>query len=457
LLPPGVSIGMALLTRRVLLSLAMGILCGHAILAGSIPSVPRSIAVQVASVTFNPGNFRLVLFSLLVGAFITLIRASGGVKALVSVIGRRSRLTTDKYAYLLTYLLGSVLFLETWSNVLTNCTVVGPLYDRLGISRERLAYFAHTIGINIVAIVIVNSWGAFYLVLLSSQNAANPLGLVLKSVVFNFFSLFSLLLVAIVMASGLTLGRMPGIPTFSTNLASSYREAETANVDSNSGNTQGSSKVSYLAAPVATLILSVLGALYATGNGSFSAGSGTWSVLFAVILSTGVLWGQLLLDRVFPIKALVQKTFEGIIRFSGMGLLIILALSLGDLCARLGTGVYMASLLTGVIAVGFLPLLTFLLGAVMSFGTGTSYGTFSVLVPITLPIAQQTGIDPALMFGASIAGGVFGDNCSPISDTSIITSMAAEIPVIEHVTTQLPYALLAALLAAGAYILVGFT
>jgi Na+/H+ antiporter NhaC len=141
--------------------------------------------------------------------------------------------------------------------------------------------------------------------------------------------------------------------------------------------------------------------------------------------------------------------------FLEIAILIVLALTLGDVCKQAGTGTFLGEMARQGLPGFLVPAVVFALGAVMSFATGTSYGTFSILVPIALPMADAVGLDPALLFGACIAGGVFGDNASPISDTTIVTSMATGVPVVEHVKTQLPYALVAASLAVGGYLVLG--
>ena len=138
-----------------------------------------------------------------------------------------------------------------------------------------------------------------------------------------------------------------------------------------------------------------------------------------------------------------------------IGALIALAMTIGDVCKQVGTGTYLADIVKQGVPMFLLPALVFALSCVISFATGTSYGTFAIMVPIVMPMSSAIGINPALMFGACIGGGVFGDNCSPISDTSILTGMISEVKVIEHVRTQIPYALVTASASILLYIVFG--
>ena len=201
--------------------------------------------------------------------------------------------------------------------------------------------------------------------------------------------------------------------------------------------------------------MTVLASLYVTGGGEITRGDGSKSVLYAVAFSLAVTSLVLLARREYGFLEIEDRILAGMSEFFPVGILIVFALSLGDLTQQLGTGLFITGFVGDFLPQGALPALVFLLGAGMSFATGTSYGTFSIMVPIALPLAAATGISPELMFGAVIAGGLFGDNCSPISDSTIVTCIGAEVKIIDHVTTQLPYALLSAAITAAVFLLLG--
>lgn len=208
--------------------------------------------------------------------------------------------------------------------------------------------------------------------------------------------------------------------------------------------------------PLAVLVGGVVLSMWLTGDGNIAAGDGSASVLYAVIAAIVALAALLRIEGTFDLASIEQKLLAGMAEFLEVAVLIVLALALGDMNRELGTGLYIAQVLQGSMPTALLPALVFITGAAMSFATGTSYGTFSIMVPIALPISAATGSSPELMFGACIAGGVFGDNCSPISDTTIVSAMSANVSAIEHARTQLPYALIAAAITACGYLALGF-
>jgi Na+/H+ antiporter NhaC len=209
--------------------------------------------------------------------------------------------------------------------------------------------------------------------------------------------------------------------------------------------------------PIAVMVLMMPLSLYLTGDGNIMEGEGSTSVLWAVLSGLGVAWVLLLLQRGASIDDLTRTGLRGAGGLVPMALILLLALSLGDVAQSLGTGQYVAQVTEGVLPpVIFLPLV-FLVGAGIAFSIGSSWGTFAIMLPIAVPAAEAMGLPLAPFVAASLSGGVFGDHSSPISDTTIISSMAAATDHIDHVRTQLPYALTAGSVAVVAFALLGAT
>jgi tetracycline resistance efflux pump len=447
LAPPVIAIAVACGTKRVLSALLAGIVCAMLILSSSQPYLAPVRALDYLIETLAaPDSLRLVVFSVLVGGLLKLIRDSGGFDAFALALGRWRGAYGKPTVYSLTWIFGASLILETWSNVLINGVTMGSLYERLGISRARLAYFVHTIGINVVALVLINSWGAFYLALVTAQGVNDPLQLVIAAMPYALYCWISLLVVAAVMFGGFTPRSLRELERGSTAVAPPI---VTNTVDARAP------LLRHMFVPIASLLGIVFLGLWATGQGSITAGDGSASILYAVVGTILLTVAMLRIDGVFTTAQAGQKVVDGSSQFLKVGVLIVMALALGKLTKDLGTGQFVAQLLQTSMPTQIIPALVFVIGAIMSFATGTSYGTFSIMVPIALPIGAATGIDPALLLGACIAGGVFGDNCSPISDTSIVTSLATGVPVVDHTRTQLPFALVAAALATLGYLWLG--
>ncbi len=443
ILPPLVALGIALWKKQIIPALLVGCLAGEFILISSNFSnvffhfLERSVQVGGAE-----GNLKLIVFSLFIGGLIALIEESGGFAGFIKYLEKRPGFASKRGSFLLTWIIGIVIIFECWGNILINGTTLKSLYDKLGLSREKLAYFIHTIAINVVAVAIINSWGAYYMSVLSTQDVQNPFSLVLSSIPYNFYSISSLLLVAIVMITGKDIGPMS---TTTTREANSIREGVAGSKGS----------ISNLLVPVGAMIVTLMATLYYTGEGTFSNGSGTTAVFYGVIFALVAVSVLILAKRELSLAQLMETFFQGVGKFTSVGVLLVLALVLGELCKELGTGLYIAELAKQNVPTFLVPALIFIISGIMAFSTGTSYGTFAIMFPIALPIASLTGIEPSILIGASLSGGIFGDNCSPISDTSIVTSIASEVEVVQHVRTQLPYALIAGSFAIICFLIVG--
>jgi len=213
------------------------------------------------------------------------------------------------------------------------------------------------------------------------------------------------------------------------------------------------SKARYMLIPLITLITSMVGFMYYTGNGVLAEGSGSKSVLYATVLAIVVAYFLMIGSRKFTHHQLVDTGFKGMGELMPLVAIVLLSLTLGASLKELGTGVFVASLVGDYLPIYLIVPVLFLTGAVMSFTTGTSWGTFAILIPIGVPLIQALGLPPSLVVGAILGGGIFGDHCSPISDTSAVSAIASGCDLLTHVKTQLPYALFGGGLTFLAYLI----
>jgi len=457
LIPPVVAIGLALWKKQLVPSLFLGIWIGEMFMAkGNVFSAFLATLDNSLRIVGNKSNLEIILFSILVGSLLALIKDSNGFQGFINWFERKKKLRSRLTVYVLTYILGISVFIENWSNILINGTTMRPLYEKLKISKERLGYFIHTISINFVAMAVINSWGAFYMSLLLTQNVDNPLRVIVKSIPFNYYCLASLVLVIIVMATGLTIGPMRKAEKAASEKGKSpaLQESPFA-TEISSRQKEIKPRAFHMILPIIILIVMVFLSLYITGKGNLYRGSGSASVFYAVFISILLTSLYFLIKKIFKFQELMDIIFRGMSELLPIGALLVFALTMGDLCKRMGTGIYLAEFVKHNIPAFLLPALVFAISCLISFATGTSYGTFAIMVPIAIPMANIMGINTAFMFGACLSGGVFGDNCSPISDTSIVTSMGAKVSVVDHVKTQIPYALISATAAFFLFILIG--
>jgi Na+/H+ antiporter NhaC len=208
-------------------------------------------------------------------------------------------------------------------------------------------------------------------------------------------------------------------------------------------------------APIAVVIGMVPLGLYITGNGNLQAGSGSKAVLWAVLAGLAVLWAMARARRLMTFDQLMQTSLRGAGGLLPVAMILLFAIALGDVTRVLGTGPFLAHIVGEHVPPALLPALIFLVAAFTSFAIGSSWGTFAIMIPIAIPIALTLDLPAPLLLGAVLSGSVFGDHASPISDTTVVASMAAATDHIDHVRTQLPYALIAAGLAGVAYLVMG--
>ncbi|HSJ06068.1 MAG TPA: Na+/H+ antiporter NhaC family protein, partial [Longimicrobiales bacterium] len=447
-LPPLLAIALAIATRQVYLSLASGIWLGWTILAGWNPLAGLASAIDgTVAVLGDPGNARVILFTLVIGALIATVEASGGVRGFVQWVERRNFVTNGRRAQFLAWIIGVIIFIESNITVLVSGAISRPLFDRFRVSREKLAYIIDSTSAPICILIPLNAWGAYVLGLLGESGVDDPLGVFLRSIPLNFYALAAVVLTFTVIALGLDIGpmrRAEGRTRDGKLLWDKAAPMLDPEILAPAPNEKIMPRAMNMFLPIAAMVLMMPVALFITGGGDLRAGSGSTSVLWAVLTGLGVAWLLLIAQRAYTIDELTRVGLRGAGGLVSLALVLLLALSLGAVARQLGTGVYLAQATAGLLPpFVFLPLV-FLVAAGIAFSTGTSWGTFAIMIPIAVPAAQSLGMPPEAFLAAALSGGIFGDHASPISDTTIIASMASATDHIDHVRTQLPYALIAA-------------
>lgn len=420
---------------------------GHSLVqASTLGSL--NVLESIVKVMTDEGNARLLLFALLVGALMALMRYSGGVSALVNLLIRKGVAKTARQTRLLTFFTGTAIFIESNLSVLTAGILSRGLFDKFKISRAELAYIIDSTSAPICILILLNGWGAYVLGLIGTYPLAeNPVSILVQTIPLNFYALFTLGLVLFTIISGRHFGPM----------RQANQQLQLGSYQDNMPDTTiAPSKSRYMLLPLLTMIVSMVGFMYWTGNGDLAAGSGSKSVLYATTLACVVAYLLLAVDRHFNHQQLVDIGYKGMSELLGLVTILLLAMALGGSLKTLGTGSYIAGLVAGSLPLFLIPATIFLAGALMSFTTGTSWGTFAILIPIGMPLVIDLNLPPALILAAILGGGVFGDHCSPISDTTAVSSVAAGCDLLEHVKTQLPYALFCAALSLIAYLLLGW-
>lgn len=466
IIPPLLAISVAVKFKKVALALLLGVFTAYLIVGGWNPITAVTTTVDgVLNVWSDVGNLKIFLFTSLMGAFVVLVKVSGGVSGFVSYLTEQNKhIKSRRMSMLLAYVIGVIIFVDGLLSIMFTGVVTRPITDKFKVSREKLAYICDSTSAPINAIIPLNSWGAMLMGLIGAQVAAgvisgDPLTLLIESLPFQFYTIISLISVLFYILSGRDWGPMKRAEQRVQTTGKLYDDGVTPllndEVDDEIRAEKGRENKNNMAIPLAVLILGTIAGLLITGGGNLTKGDGTTSILYAITGTLIVMCLYYTSQKLMTMKEFGQYVYKGIASMLSLVVLLTLAFAIGKAISTLGTGAFLASLVEGRVSGAFGPAIIFVLGAIMAFSTGTSWGTFSIMMPIAIPMAAAMDSNILLAIGAVISGGIFGDHCSPMSDTTILSSMSAGTDLYSHVKTQLPYALVCAGLATVLYIALG--
>ncbi|MEZ4981702.1 MAG: Na+/H+ antiporter NhaC family protein [Saprospiraceae bacterium] len=486
ILPPIIAIALAIRTKQVFFALGLGVWSGYLILEnGNLLESFFATLQGIITVFEDAGNTRTIIFCALVGALIVLMQRSGGVEGFILKINERLTKIeqtsgpehTRKIVPILAWLLGVLVFVETSISSLTVGTLFRPLFDKLKISREKLAWIADSSSAPASILIPFNGWGAFIMGLLAGLGFEDPFSTMIKALLFNFYPILTLLIVPLFIWMNWNLKGMKKAEERVLNTGKVLPDGAQPMVSDEITSVETKENIQPKAfnmlVPLATMvflmpvILAYTGweeALKNTVQGNFAdtlftaigKGSGSTSVLASVTISILVGFVLYMSQRIFNLAELMDMTLKGISGLVPLAILMVLAFAIGSVCKQLGTGLFLAEVSSQYLSPGLIPAIIFVTSSIIAFSTGTSWGTFAIMLAIAVPMAREMGTDVYLAIAAALGGGVFGDHCSPISDTTIISSMSAACDHVDHVKTQVPYALIAGCLTLVLYLISGF-
>ena len=446
--PPLLAIVVAIWTRNVFWALGLAIWLSETIIAGFNPFMGALGGIDRAVGVFDSSyNTRVLLFCLIIGALIVYMQRSGGISAMVERLQSSGFASTPRRASLVTAICGLLIFVETNISLLTTGILGRPLFDKLNISRERLAYIIDSTCAPVSVLVLFNGWGAYLLGLLNENGVEGATGVLMSTIALNFYAWITLFLVFATVLSNKTFGPLAAVERAGGGSAAAatgpFNEAP-----------EPPSRAIYMAMPLLIMIGGTIGFMIWTGDGDIRQGSGAQAILWSVILATAAAFICLAHSKRAK-GELVDIGFKGMGDLLPAVTMIYLALVLGASLNAVGMREFIASIASSFPAPWVIPAILFLAAGITSFTAGTSWGTYGIIVPVAVPLAVGAGVPLPLAIAAVMGGGVFGDHCSPISDTTIIASLASGCDHMEHVRTQLPYALVGGVAATGLYLLAG--
>lgn len=491
LLPPLVAIGFALVTREVILSLFSGVWIGALILAGFQPLAATADSLDfMVSAMSNADHVSIILFSLLLGGMVGVMSRGGGTHGIVDLLGGFARNRTS--GQLFTWFSALFIFFDDYANTLIRGSALRPMTDRLLISREKLAYIVDSTAAPLAVCAVITTWIGFEITQIQSamaglaeqvedpavaaqlaNGAENAFLIFLHSIPYLFYPILALLFVLMVILMKREFGPMLAAERRAISGGGVLRPGSMPASDPSHESLQPSDdqpKRWYNALfPVLSVIVVALYGLWSTGSSGLMPGERSLTavigsadpfaaLLWASFTGCAVAIGMVVFQRILSVADALKSWLAGIQSMLMAVIILILAWALGGVTQEAGTGTYLASLLQESLPLILLPGLVFFIAALTAFSTGTSWGTMAILFPVVIPLAVAMGAGVgfaggehyAILLGSVssvMAGAVFGDHCSPISDTTVLSSMSSSCDLIDHVRTQLPYALLVMMVA----------
>lgn len=447
LLPSILAVFLALYTKNVFAALGSGIFLAYFIL-NNFAFFDSFIAIYnlFYSLLSEAWVLKTLAFALMAGSIITLIERSGGVEGFVEYMqNKTSFVNSTRSALMVSYLIGVIVFVESSITSLIAGAVGRPFCHRYKIPSAKLAFVCDSTSAPVSSIIAINGWGALLLGLITTQVTLGVINVdsvevLIEAILYNFYSITALIVTFLFVWFSIDIGAMKNAKYIANDMYTLTKKVASP---------------SYMVYPIVLMIFFVFLFLYISGGGDMLKGSGSSAIFYTMIATLMFTLFYYLLTKNMTLKLWSTSVMDGAIRFVPITLILLFAFAIGQSITELKTGYYLASLLGGNLSPYMLASAIFLMGAVISFATGTSWGTFSIMMPIAVPMAASMDANIALCIGAVISGGVFGDHCSPISDTTIISAMASECDIVEHVNTQIPYALISGGIAFVLFVIFG--
>ena len=483
IIPPLLVIVLALVFKEVLGSLLLGIFAGAIMVASYMHGASEwyrgffaAMDGYIIDALYDRGHLSVIVFSVVIGGIVALVSKNGGMQALVHAVSKKTN--SPKRLQLSTYFLGLAIFFDDYANTLVVGNTMRPLSDRMRISREKLAYIVDSTAAPVASIALITTWigaelgyieGALDSIDHSALAGLSPYAVFMASLQYAYYPVFALLLILVLILSGRDYGPMYRAERHARKEGSGPLAGTGSDVEELKPSKDIPLRKRNALIPVAVLVFGTLIGLLVTGYSAdiWNDASLGFGEKLSLTIGDSDSYRALLWASISGlIVAVLMSTAQGILSYSkavstavdgfktmiDAVLILVLAWALAALTQQMHTADYLAGLATGSLAPWAIPAITFLMAALVAFSTGSAWGTMAILYPLILPLSWELSMAEglgsaqalALFFNATscvLAGAVLGDHCSPISDTTILSSLATQCDHIAHVRTQLPYAL----------------
>ncbi len=484
LVPPVVAIVLAFITKNVVLSLFLGVLSGTLILSISNEGFAIGIIHGILDVVnrfinalADPWNAGVIMQCLAIGGMIALISKMGGTKAIAEALAKRAK--SPRSSQIVTWLLGLFVFFDDYANSLIVGPIMRPVTDKMRVSREKLSFIVDATAAPVTGLAVISTWVGLELSLIkegyeSVGVKADAVGIFLDTIPFRFYNILILIFIVLTVVMMREFGSMYDAEMRARTTGKVLRDGATPMISSEDENLEPKEGIKLniwnAVVPVLVLLIGALAGFYYNGYNaimggedaalkailesspaSFNAIRETFGKADAsVVLFQSALFASIvamimgICSKIFTVKEAIDTWVEGVKSLVITGVILILAWSLSSVVKELGTAQFLTTALKGNLPPFLLPTLIFVMACIIAFATGTSFGTMSILMPLAIPLAY--GISPehsymVVTISAVLTGAIFGDHCSPISDTTILSSMGTSCDHIDHTKTQMTYAL----------------
>lgn len=454
LLPPILAIVVAFAFKNAILALAVGMYSIFCITTGGhfIESIPQAVNACFP-VLGDMGSVIVMVDITCVVGLMSVIEASGGINGLLDILTNKANVIKSKRdANIFTWLVGVCVFFSDNMSCLITGAVTKTLNKSFRVSKEKMAYIIHSTATGVCLLIPLGPWAAFCSALLSNNGIENSNAVVFQSVPFEFFSLIVVLSIPVLAILGKDFGPMKKAELRAEQSDYVYFAMDEKDSDLPERKTAASN----LVIPVVCLLGFIIIGIFVTGKGNFFEGNGSLAFMYSnaiTLLITTILYTR---RKIMTGKEIISTFKKGCGTMVPLVFLLILAFSFGHELGNLGTGEYLGNALLGFMPTALFPMATFIMGCLIGFATGSSMGTMSIVAPLMLPTAISMGFNIPLVAGAIWCGAVFGDQSSPISDTTFLTCSTIECSPMDHIKTQLPYTVGAAVIACVFYAIFGF-
>lgn len=459
--PPILTIVLALVTKNVFFSLLIGIFTSSMVLCGGAPLTGLNDAFYSFIHTFESSGNTITLISfLLIGALIYLIEKSGGVEGFTEVmLKKRALIKTKRGASIFTWLLGIIIFTSGSLSCMVTGSVSRPFNDALKVPHEKSAFIVHATSTPWCVLFPLSGWLAALAGYLTSGGVPEneAISVLLRSIPLNFYCILAVFGTLAVSLFGINIGPMRKAEERADKTGALDNPGRGGTLtEETMSPSKAKPRVLNMLLPMGVLIATILAVLTITGKGNPTQGAGMQSLLWGCILAVFTICILCVAQKLFSVDEVINEMFKGMGTMLPVAGILLFGFTMGNLVKDLDTGNYLTSVFMGVLSPALLPALSFLLCMLLSFATGTSMGTMAIMSVICLPMAISMGISIPLVAGAVFGGAIFGDHASPISDTTIMSCATTGCDIIDHVKTQMPYVLIFAAISLVLYVVLGF-